>query len=168
MGIDLKELAAALEAITKQKPSKPKADVTNVLFMNWSDEEFTHSWNNEPYTFKAGEQRWLPMYLAEHFANHLASREMNKKDVTLTKEERKAITHLVLEPEAQARAAMVARCFPKQEESFQAEHVETAQAEAFAKTVAENALGATSNVAPEAPRRGRPPKAKPAEDSFEG
>lgn len=50
----------------------------NVLFTNFSNEDFTQKWDNVPYTFKAGESKYLPGYLAEHFAKHLIDRELNK------------------------------------------------------------------------------------------
>lgn len=147
MAIDPKELAEALAFLAKQKPAKPVADVTNVLFTNWTNEDFTYTWDKVPYTFKAGSSQYLPAYLAEHFASHLTDREMLKKDNTLTPEQRKQFTNLVLEPEAQARQILMEKCF-KREESFVAEHAETAAAEAFERTqeMAQNALGATSNI----------------------
>lgn len=50
----------------------------NVVFVNWSNEEFTHSWANEPFTFYPGKKTILPKYLADHFAKHLTDREMHK------------------------------------------------------------------------------------------
>lgn len=47
-----------------------------VLFKNWTDEDFTHTWNNVPHSFKAGEERHMEDWKAEHFANHLADREL--------------------------------------------------------------------------------------------
>lgn len=48
------------------------------LFTNWTNEDFTHTWNNEPKTFKANSFVELEDELMEHFAYHLAVRELNK------------------------------------------------------------------------------------------
>ena len=147
MAIDPRELAEALAFLAKQKPAKPAMDVTNVLFTNWTKEDFTYTWDKEPYTFKAGESRYLPAYLAEHFASHLTDREMVNKDSVLTPDQKKQFTNLVCEPTAQAREVMMAKCFTR-DQDFKSEHPETASAEAFERTqvMAQNALGATSNV----------------------
>lgn len=49
-----------------------------VLFTNKSSEDFTHSWDSVPYTFKAGQSMYLQDFLAFHFAKHLADREVQK------------------------------------------------------------------------------------------
>ena len=64
-----------------------------IIFTNWTDEDFTHTYDmgsfggskgktwiakKKVYTFKAGKSYYLPFYLAEHFAKHLADREYNK------------------------------------------------------------------------------------------
>lgn len=48
----------------------------NATFHNFSIEAFTGYWNGKPKTFKAGERVYMPAYLAEHFAKHLANREL--------------------------------------------------------------------------------------------
>ena len=54
---------------------------TAVRFYNFSDEDFSHTWDSVIYTFKAGETIMLESYLAEHFAKHLVDRELNKEDL---------------------------------------------------------------------------------------
>jgi len=49
-----------------------------VLFVNFTDEDFVHSWNSVTYTFKAGTSMYLEPWLAEHFSKHLVDREINK------------------------------------------------------------------------------------------
>lgn len=62
-------------------------------FFNWTDEDFTYSWAGINYTFRAGEvvedvahgaggSRLLlePGHI-NHFAKHLADREMNKQNI---------------------------------------------------------------------------------------
>lgn len=53
-----------------------------VLFTNWSNEDFSYNYANEPYEFPAGKQVYLPDYLAYHFAKHLANRELQRKGGT--------------------------------------------------------------------------------------
>ena len=50
--------------------------MTNATFHNFSSEPFTGYWNGKPKTFKPGERLYMPAYLAEHFAKHLANREL--------------------------------------------------------------------------------------------
>lgn len=53
------------------------------LFTNIWDKSFTGFWNGKPRTFKPGEKKYMPAYLAEHFAKHLANKmleEMNTPD----------------------------------------------------------------------------------------
>lgn len=59
-----------------RKPAERQA--VPKLFVNWSDEDFTWSWDSQPYTFRAGQSMVLFDYLADHFAGHLADREMDK------------------------------------------------------------------------------------------
>ena|SRR3990170_5150641 len=49
-----------------------------VLFTNWTDEEFIHTWDGVPYTFPPKAQMYLQDHLAIHFSKHLTIREMNK------------------------------------------------------------------------------------------
>lgn len=55
------------------------------LFTNWTDETFTGYWDGKPKTFKPGESKYMPDFLARHFAKHLTNRELlrEKKDGTL-------------------------------------------------------------------------------------
>lgn len=48
----------------------------NATFHNFSIEAFTGYWNGKPKTFQPGEKVYMPAYLAEHFAKHLANREL--------------------------------------------------------------------------------------------
>ncbi len=43
------------------------------LFHNFTDKSFTGYWDGKPKTFKAGEKKMLPLYLAEHYAKHLVN-----------------------------------------------------------------------------------------------
>lgn len=48
-------------------------------FYNWSDESFSYPWASEPYTFEPGEERIMEAGVAEHFAKHLADRELRRQ-----------------------------------------------------------------------------------------
>ncbi len=54
---------------------------TTQTFYNWTDSDFTHTWNKEPYTIKKGMTIILPTGIAETFAYHLAVQEMNNKNI---------------------------------------------------------------------------------------
>ena len=56
-----------------------------VLFHNFSNETFGYPkdehcrWNGQAYSFPAGHQQFMELYMAYHFAKHLIDRELNKK-----------------------------------------------------------------------------------------
>jgi hypothetical protein len=50
------------------------------IFHNFSNETFIGYWNGRPYTYQPGEKKYLPAYLAAHFAKHLTNRELLKMD----------------------------------------------------------------------------------------
>lgn len=52
-----------------------------VKFTNYSEEDFSHGWDSTVYEFAAGESTMLEESLANHFAKHLATRELNKKEI---------------------------------------------------------------------------------------
>jgi predicted amidohydrolase YtcJ len=54
-----------------------------ILFINWTDEDFTHTWDGTPFSVASHEKKYFPAYLARHFAKHLAIREMNKLGMSL-------------------------------------------------------------------------------------
>jgi len=72
-----------------------------VLFRNDSDEEFVSSWNSVKYTFLPHQERYVEKFLADHFAKHWATKEMNK---------RKMITTNMVE-----RQVFLDRCLPVEE-----------------------------------------------------
>lgn len=51
---------------------------TTMYFYNYSNEDFTWSWDKVPYTVPAGEKMLFPDYLAKHMAKHFVNREMMK------------------------------------------------------------------------------------------
>lgn len=50
-----------------------------LLFTNYSQEDFSHTWDSVKYDFPKGQSMMLESALAHHFARHLAIRELNKK-----------------------------------------------------------------------------------------
>lgn len=49
------------------------------LFTNFSDKEFIGMWSKRQFKFPPGASKYLPTYLAEHFAKHLTNRELIKE-----------------------------------------------------------------------------------------
>jgi len=49
-------------------------------FKNISDKEFVGKYDNEDYPIKAGETRYFPTFVSEHFAKLLSEIMMDKKD----------------------------------------------------------------------------------------
>ncbi len=57
-------------------------------FTNISDKPFTGYWDGKPRTFKPGESKYMPQFLAEHFAKHLTNQlllEQGKENLTSPK-----------------------------------------------------------------------------------
>ena len=52
-----------------------------IVFTNFTQEDYEGMWNKKVYRMKAGRSYYLPFYLAEHFAQGLVDREMNKRGV---------------------------------------------------------------------------------------
>lgn len=49
-----------------------------VPFKNWADEDFTYSFDGQDRTFESGKTYSVPAGAANHFAKHLAIRELYK------------------------------------------------------------------------------------------
>lgn len=47
-------------------------------FYNFSDFEFTWGWGGEVMTFAPKEKKFMPAFLAQHFAKHLVNRELHR------------------------------------------------------------------------------------------
>lgn len=52
-----------------------------IQFTNFSTEDFTWKYDGIPYTFPAGSTMFLEAYKAEHFAQHLVDRELDRKGI---------------------------------------------------------------------------------------
>lgn len=115
------------------------------LFRNWTNEDFSWAWNGERYDFPAKSARYLPEYLADHFAKHLTDREMHKAGQPT---------------DMPIRAEFLAKCM-NEEETFQVQNAEIVEAEIKNKEedIAPIAVSSNEPVAEQSkPRRGRPPK----------
>jgi acyl CoA:acetate/3-ketoacid CoA transferase alpha subunit len=75
--------------------------MTAKKFTNFTDKDFTHSFDGVPYTFKAGETIMLEDFKADHFAKHLVDQQMN---------DLRMVTSNVVE-----RTKLLARCFQDQD-----------------------------------------------------
>lgn len=60
-----------------------------ILFTNYTDRDFTWTWDSEEYLFKAHQSVMLPAHLANHFTKHLVDREMQLKGLTVNHFSRK-------------------------------------------------------------------------------
>lgn len=85
-----------------------------VRFFNWTDRDFTWSWNSEPYTFRAGESLTLEDWKAEHFAGHLVDRELHREGLQVCDPKREDYmkrtlisTDVVVESEEKAKDAIL-------------------------------------------------------------
>jgi uncharacterized membrane protein len=63
----------------------------SLLFFNFSDTEFTHSYDGVPYTFKPFQQVYLEDFKAHHFAKHLVDRELQRCKKLVTDGERQSL-----------------------------------------------------------------------------
>jgi hypothetical protein len=52
-----------------------------ISFTNFSKEDFTWKYDGIPYTFPAGASMFLEDFKAEHFAQHLVDRELNRLNI---------------------------------------------------------------------------------------
>jgi len=48
-------------------------------FHNFTKQEFVGYWDGRSRKFKAGEKKWMPEYLARHFAKHLVNKVLIEK-----------------------------------------------------------------------------------------
>ncbi len=59
-----------------------------ILFKNFSDEDFSHKLGGADYTFKAGSAKEMTQADANFFAKHLVDREMGKDKLQVNRPER--------------------------------------------------------------------------------
>lgn len=64
------------------------AELDTIKFINPTSEDFTHNYNGEPYSIKAGEEKHLSKFVAFHLAKHLSSQMIvNEAKAGVTKKE---------------------------------------------------------------------------------
>lgn len=117
---------------------------SSVVFKNWSSETFSWTWDGVAYTFKPGLEMYMQDYLANHFAKHLADREMIRSGMDLNYRTR---------PE---RQAFIEKCFPVETPVI----VQDDETQAEVENMNRNA---DVEVAVPPKRMGRPPKKPQAE-----
>jgi len=68
---------------------KGNENVKTAKFFNCTSEEFIGHWDGKPHVFPAGASKFMPYYLAEHFAWYLTNRELlrtNRSGVLIYKD----------------------------------------------------------------------------------
>jgi len=77
-------------------------EIKAIKFKNYTDKDFTWTYDSVPFTFKAGTETYLEDYKARHFAKHLIDRELNEEGVATNRTSR--------------RLELETLCLPKDEE----------------------------------------------------
>lgn len=68
------------------------AELDTLYLVNPTSEDFTHNYNGEPYTVKAGETKAFAKYVAYHLAKHLSSKMVQQEALKkATKDELKEL-----------------------------------------------------------------------------
>lgn len=114
-----------------------------VSFTNWTDQDFTYTWDKMEFTFQAGQSIYIQDFLAYHFAKHLIDRELNENK---------------LPTNHQSREELLKKCIGEHKlESTSSVELETQILNVQEEIEKENK-----------PRRGRPAKQeKSSEEEFE-
>lgn len=70
--------------LTEERIDPNPESFESVPFYNFTSEDFTEEqgamWNSKPYEIKAGEIKFYPIFLANHFAKHLINREIMREN----------------------------------------------------------------------------------------
>ena len=85
--------------IIEQSQGQQRPASRAVMFINWSDEDFSWKFGGVLYTCSQGERVMLQDYLAEHFAKHLVNREMDKLDIPIDHPRRSELLKRCFNPE---------------------------------------------------------------------
>ena len=86
-----------------------------IIFTNWTDRDFEHTWNKKVYRFKANKSYYLPFYLAEHFGRHLVTRELNEKAAAEIKRVRDADPRIDAKVVQQIEQSVIGNSLTRQE-----------------------------------------------------
>jgi|SRR3990167_1555037 len=96
-----------------------------IVFTNFTKEEYDGMWNKKVYRMEAGKSYYLPFYLAEHFAQGLVDRELNramdaarKKLAPRDRSDRKRIEEIEFQilKNSGTRQQMMDKCIEKMED----------------------------------------------------
>lgn len=129
-----------------------------VMFVNFSDEDFTCSWDGMFETFKAGEPMYIPYFKFIRYQKHLVDREMNKAKIQTNNHLRKDYEAKCSVPVVKAEIKALQSIAKKEAEKIKAEtNIEKEIADAKGVAVPAEALK----------KRGRPKKVMD-ESTFEG
>jgi hypothetical protein len=70
--------------LTEERIDPNPESFESVPFYNFTSEDFTEEqgamWNSKAYEIKAGEIKFYPIFLANHFAKHLINREIMREN----------------------------------------------------------------------------------------
>lgn len=70
--------------LTEERIDPNPESFETIPFYNFTSEDFTEEqgakWNSRPYEIKAGEIKFYPVFLANHFAKHLINREIMREN----------------------------------------------------------------------------------------
>lgn len=76
-----------------------------VRFFNFTDEDFSWTWDKQLYTFPAKKAIYMEMWKAQHFAKHLVNRVLNTLDDERVKNGLRPFT-----TSHQSRPDLIAKC----------------------------------------------------------
>lgn len=118
-----------------------------IMFLNFTDEQFSHTWDSVPYNFPPGQKFMMEDWKARHFAKHLANFVLNKQGKS------------VADP---SHKDLMKKAMPDEEGI-----VASSESELTTKLLNHE----QSDVQVKKNKGGRPPKSQPKamdEDTFEG
>lgn len=151
-------MAETSNSMTKMELEKQLNQVANNvdMFVNFSKEAFTCSWDNAQETFQAGQVTYLPHFKFLRYQKHLVDREMNRANIPTN-------NHLRKDFEVKCTVPVVEEDVNAVEAAAKAEAKKLEKQTDPAKEIAE----AQGQTATPKKKPGRPKKVMD-EDSFEG
>lgn len=79
-----------------------------IQFKNFTDRDFTWSFDSIPYVFKAGQTIYLEDFKAKHFAKHLVNRELDIKGIPTNNQSERAKLEVLCFPSDEVVTPLVA------------------------------------------------------------
>lgn len=86
-----------------------------IIFHNWTDEDYDGMWNKRIYRLQANKSYYLPFYLAEHFAQGLVTRELNKRAAAAIAERRKSFPSILPRDQEQIETPIIGNLVLRQD-----------------------------------------------------